>query len=418
MSFSKLRTLPAEQTSYAVALPVMATAPDSRPLFLREPIAPFQSIDINSYPEELQSLLSRLVTNINLTTEKATRMAVTTRADTRLGPDAKETAFLAWKHAWRAQKALKGLGAEIEEEFMGSLEEFKTYFEQQYEADTETIELLNGTIEGLAAIKEAQRPGTGNTELQLRLANTQAIQALGQARQQAQLKDTCLAIINLPVAWLQQQLDRRFLPQFRVPGPRNPSGCWFYSYGQGGGYQQRLQPGGGWAEHRNDYQQANMAAVLVPNGANPNGPWTLRGIQHVIGAQPRWHHIAAYLSAVRFTGNQTMAADMLKGIYLGRKDDPNSMEASHLCHYKGCANPDHIVIESRAMNGLRNTCQGSWQWKVQEGGQFSILNPCPHRTLTRGNNPVRECILPTATVGLGQYIRGKPQPGFLGAGEI
>ena len=36
----------------------------------------------------------------------------------------------------------------------------------------------------------------------------------------------------------------------------------------------------------------------------------------------------------------------------------DGFEASHLCHYRGCAKPDHLQFESHATNSSCNTCQG------------------------------------------------------------
>ncbi len=55
------------------------------------------------------------------------------------------------------------------------------------------------------------------------------------ARNAAELSKNLTAIVNLPIAFLEDNFDLRYLPEFRVAGPRNPVGCWFQSYGQGGG---------------------------------------------------------------------------------------------------------------------------------------------------------------------------------------
>ena len=96
----------------------------------------------------------------------------------------------------------------------------------------------------------------------------------------------------------------------------------------------------------------------------------------------------------------------------------DGFEASHLCHYRGCANPEHLRFESRAANSSRNTCQGAWAWRVTAGASQTNLSGCQHRNMAPNTaDAVRECILPVLTVDEGSFQIGKP-PGFKGAGEV
>lgn len=138
----------------------------------------------------------------------------------------------------------------------------------------------------LQAARDAPRPGTSGQQLQDRIAALQDIVNEGAARVQSTLGRATLAIVNLPVDWLQARFDDYFEPQFRVAGPRNPSGCFFRSYGQGG-FTGARKWDGKWTDHRTEYCQTNLDQTRVPSGSGP-GPWkTLNGML-VIGAQPRY----------------------------------------------------------------------------------------------------------------------------------
>ena len=137
-------------------------------------------------------------------------------------------------------------------------------------------------LAGLNQIVAAVRPGSTVSELGRRLQNQQDAIAQGVARGQQSLSTSMRAIVSLPMNFLQSGLDQYFPPNFRVQGPRNPSGCWFKSYGEGGGYNARRQAGQGHTEHRDTYQQWNLTETPVPAGSG-QGPWN----GNVVGCQPR-----------------------------------------------------------------------------------------------------------------------------------
>ncbi len=107
------------------------------------------------------------------------------------------------------------------------------------------------------------------------------------------------------------------------------------------------------------------------------------------------------------------ARNVLSSISTSSND---SYEASHLCHYRGCANPDHLFVESRKTNTERNKCAGLFAWRVVDGQQVTMLHPCPHRTQAADQHAVKECILPVCEVGANGWFT-RPV-GFLGAGEV
>ncbi len=99
-------------------------------------------------------------------------------------------------------------------------------------------------------IRDAQRSATSDPQITERIQHLQLIHNSGMARNAAELSKNLAAITNLPLGFLEHHFDLRYLPEFRVAGPRNPVGCWFQSYGQGGGLSSEKPSGGGWVEHR------------------------------------------------------------------------------------------------------------------------------------------------------------------------
>jgi|JI61114C2RNA_FD_contig_31_6938121_length_893_multi_5_in_0_out_0_1 hypothetical protein len=63
-----------------------------------------------------------------------------------------------------------------------------------------------------------------------------------------------------------------------------------------------------------------------------------------------------------------LASWIRNGRHPGRRE-----VASHLCHRKLCINPNHLVVETIAMNNKRVACLGYF---VDNAGQ--IWNLCPH----------------------------------------
>lgn len=95
------------------------------------------------------------------------------------------------------------------------------------------------------------------------------------------------------------------------------------------------------------------------------------------------------------------------------KKGTTTYDVSHLCHYRGCANPQHLVVENHDDNQERNSCQGKVRYKVQTPEGWASINPCPHRATTRIK---KECILPEVTIIGAGYLEGLPA-GQLGAGQ-
>lgn len=83
----------------------------------------------------------------------------------------------------------------------------------------------------------------------------------------------------------------------------------------------------------------------------------------------------AYLSRAR---NSPKAFAMV-----GREKGEGRHEMSHLCHKRRCVNPDHLVVESRALNVEREGCRVS-----AEEGHVGVCPAGKHGAW------VRCCILP------------------------
>lgn len=88
-------------------------------------------------------------------------------------------------------------------------------------------------------------------------------------------------------------------------------------------------------------------------------------------------------------------------------------DVSHLCHYRGCANPAHLEVENHDDNQARNTCQGKVSYDVNGQGGKIFINPCTHRNTTTIR---KECILPVVTISTPGRYEGLPA-GQRGAGQ-
>jgi Zinc-binding loop region of homing endonuclease len=89
---------------------------------------------------------------------------------------------------------------------------------------------------------------------------------------------------------------------------------------------------------------------------------------------------------------------------------------SHRCHFKGCANPAHLEIETHNDNSKRNDCQGRVRYIIigPNNQVYQRINPCPHRDLTRQR---KECVLPEIRLSAAGNTIGLPH-GYRGAGQI
>ena len=95
---------------------------------------------------------------------------------------------------------------------------------------------------------------------------------------------------------------------------------------------------------------------------------------------------------------------MIRAISVPRRNT-QTFDVSHLCHYGGCANPDHLVVEDHDDNQERNTCHGKVAYSVAGSGGRVRIHPCPHRNTTTIG---KECILPVVKIEQAGYYEGLP----------
>jgi hypothetical protein len=108
--------------------------------------------------------------------------------------------------------------------------------------------------------------------------------------------------------------------------------------------------------------------------------------QEFIGTQPYIHQLA-------------MVASGRRAAQLSLATHNADYEVSHLCSENKCFNPEHVVVESRHLNGLRRTCQCHRIVDVLG----NIVNPCRHGDV---EHQVK-CILPmrNSCLGVGTLSR-------------
>ena len=103
----------------------------------------------------------------------------------------------------------------------------------------------------------------------------------------------------------------------------------------------------------------------------------------MIGCQPFRHQLAV------------VARGFGQNLLLTSKEDATH-EVSHLCGNARCFNPEHVVVESKALNRKRWACGGAWVVKASDG---SVYNPCLHGTEEHRTR----CLLPTFHMDAGKY---------------
>lgn len=175
--------------------------------------------------------------------------------------------------------------------------------------------------------------------------------SLAAAAAAAEYTESINIICTLPAGWVRSWLAERREATSEI-------GCWL---------------GSNRAGHTNGYVKANLR--------NTRHPVTGR----LVGAQVFIHQLAVVAKG---------GANYLRSASVG---GPN--EVSHLCHTPGCFNPDHVMVEARALNKSRAMCQGHFIYELDDG---TVINPCRHGS----EGWHKRCILPTRHVGAGKYYVG------------
>nr|ABF71490.1 putative homing endonuclease [Pleopsidium chlorophanum] len=92
----------------------------------------------------------------------------------------------------------------------------------------------------------------------------------------------------------------------------------------------------------------------------------------------------------------TLIADNRRGELMAAVlESELAMECSHLCHNGRCFRPSHLVVEPRAENKERQTCNG--HFIIKHGGM--TYNPCRHGF----GSLRRDCLLPVKVVPDGYH---------------
>lgn len=78
-------------------------------------------------------------------------------------------------------------------------------------------------------------------------------------------------------------------------------------------------------------------------------------------------------------------------------------DISHLCHFKNCVNPDHLVIESHKNNEIGNTYLNKVAYDVFGVDERIYIDPCTHRNTTAIK---KKCILPIVKIENAGYYEG------------
>lgn len=174
--------------------------------------------------------------------------------------------------------------------------------------------------------------------------------------------DAIEAIWDLDPAWCRAQLAGR-----RILAEAGELNCWIVRTGI----------------NSSGYSRINMRNTRRPDDRT-----------RFIGQQPFCHQLAVVAGGY---GNLLITTVKVGGLDVKH-------EVSHLCHNKSCCNPDHVVVESQALNHARQTCHGQFIIQCSDG---AVYNPCPHG-FEEGR---RECLLPMRKLQRGRYhYRGSGGP--------
>src|ERR1700761_8773135 len=215
---------------------------------------------------------------------------------------------------------------------------------------------LSSPFRGAPAVE----PGTSPARMIAR-DNHHAAMDIEAASYEAQLSKTVRAIYDLPPQWA-----RNYLLGQRVRVTNG--GCWESDNAQGD----------------KGYVKFNIGSTTKP-GVQVSFNNSVPGIGNV---NPYAHQLAAVAAGC---GQMIM----------NTVTNAASYQVSHLCHNGSCFNPDHLVVESAALNKARNVCQGQVMTICNCG---LIYNSCCHGSVEM----MKKCLLPSARVQCGHSYMNVP----------
>lgn len=178
--------------------------------------------------------------------------------------------------------------------------------------------------------------------------------------------DTIEAIFDIPAQYALEALHD-------VAYTVTKLGCWESPSGEEGSYVKK------------NWRNSNHP--LGRRNANAD-----KGIK--IGCQPSLHQVAVIAAG--------------QGMNLRVASTHGTHHVSHLCHNTKCFSPDHVVVESAALNQRRKVCNGRFVSRVfgerdpvtREREVVHMLHPCPHGH----EEHMRFCILPLERMWVGVYF--------------
>jgi hypothetical protein len=234
--------------------------------------------------------------------------------------------------------------------------------------------VLRGELRDLVEQNEAlrrgatiDRPPTTDSIIELRKAFDEELAQVGM---DANASATVLAIRELPPAFVLKKLEEE---RVNITGTSSP----FFSAGLTECWVSSLASG-----HERGYVKKNWRNTPHPLTRQP------------IGANPYLHQLAVVaggngrLLAATAAGTHEVSAAGSKSI---KWRGLTILQVSHLCHNPRCFRPSHVVVETRAENLARNSCQGHVVVTAPDG---TVINPCWHwQTGVR-----KACILPRVVI--------------------
>lgn len=229
--------------------------------------------------------------------------------------------------------------------------------------DINALEAENAQLRALAPpailqqVQQQSRPTTSDSINAVRATYQQEMENL--ALQVQEKDDVIEAIWDIDPTWALQRLDSR---KSVVACNASETGCW---------YSSNIGSNRSADDDREGYDSINFRNTPHP---------TRRG--QLIG-----YKVYIHVLAIVAKGNGAQLLNARHG---------SGQEVSHLCHHTRCFNPEHLIVESKALNNSRNTCVGSFEFACGCGATY---NPCTHAAMEHR----RYCILPRREGLAGHY---------------
>ncbi|OBT43967.1 hypothetical protein VE00_04696 [Pseudogymnoascus sp. WSF 3629] len=249
------------------------------------------------------------------------------------------------QHLGSLRRLINSLGVDGRGRFLAFLEDVRKSLNNQ-DATITAQQAYIAQLQRPSPIAPPARPRSSNSVVAIRQAMEQDMQAKAYLLM-SRASRTVRSIYNLDPAWA-----LNFVKEQRNENIRHELNCWM---------------SGNAAAHPNDYTKINMRGTYMP-GSNPPRKFPAQPFGHQMGIVAGGY---GHMLLLTFPG----------GDY----------EVSHLCHPTACFNPDHLIVETKVQNKMRNNCHGSFVIRTADG---TVIHPCTH---WMGGARV-QCILPVRDV--------------------